>query len=55
MIDPVGEAFFAGKFDRRGAALMLPDLLARLMPPMDMRKWEKMQEWAREIGPKLLS
>ncbi|MBN1315805.1 MAG: hypothetical protein JXA42_10065 [Anaerolineales bacterium] len=54
LIDPVGEAFFAGKFDRRGASLMIPDLIARLVPPMDMRKWEKISEWVEGIGPQLL-
>lgn len=55
LIDPVDEAFFAGKFDRLGASIMIPDLAARLVPPMDMRKWEEIRAWAVGIGPKVLS
>lgn len=53
LLDPVDEAFFAGKFDRRGAALLLPGLLARLVPSMDFRKWEKIRAWAESIRGQL--
>jgi len=46
LVDPVEEIFFAGKFDRRGAAELMPGLLARLVPTMDFRKWEKIRAWA---------
>jgi len=53
LLNPIDEAFFAGKFDRRGAALMLPNWLARLIPSLDFRKWDKIQAWAESL-PALL-
>lgn len=46
LLNPAAEGFFAGRFDRRGAELMLPGLLARLVPPLDFRKWDKIRDWA---------
>jgi menaquinone-dependent protoporphyrinogen oxidase len=54
LVDPVEEIFFAGKFDRRGAAELMPGLLARLVPTMDFRKWEKIRAWAEGIHSRLL-
>lgn len=54
LLNPFDEVFFAGKFDRRGAALMLPSWLARLVPTLDLRKWEKIQAWTECVHPKLL-
>jgi menaquinone-dependent protoporphyrinogen oxidase len=54
LLQPVEEVSFSGKFDRRGAALLLPGLLARLVPPMDFRHWKKIRTWAEGIGPRLL-
>jgi len=50
---PVSEGFFAGKFDRRGAALMIPGLIARFVPPLDFRKWKIIRAWAENVEPKL--
>ncbi len=49
LLHPVAEVFFAGKFDRRGADLLLPGLLARFMPTMDYRDWKKIRAWAQTI------
>ena len=54
LLHPVDEVFFAGKFDRRGAALLLPGWLARLVPPMDFRKWKTIRAWAEGIRPQLV-
>jgi menaquinone-dependent protoporphyrinogen oxidase len=54
LLDPVDEAFFAGKFDRRGAALLLPGWLAHLVPTMDLRKWKEIRLWAGGIHSQLL-
>jgi len=54
LIESVDEAFFAGRFDRRGATLMLPGLLARFVPPLDFRNWKKIRAWAESIHPLLL-
>ena len=43
------EVFFAGRFDRRGAALLLPPLIAWAMPGMDLRDWTKIRVWAQTI------
>jgi len=51
---PVAEGYFAGKFDRRGASLLLPGLLARLVPKLDFRKWDKIRAWADSLSPLLL-
>jgi menaquinone-dependent protoporphyrinogen oxidase len=48
------EAFFAGRFDRRGAALMLPGWLARFIPTMDRRDWTKIRAWADNLTTSLL-
>lgn len=53
-VQPVAEGFFAGKFDRRGAELLLPGFLPRLVPPLDFRNWEAIQAWAKSIDPLLL-
>ena len=49
LIQPVAEAFFAGRFDRRGAALLLPGLVARFLPTLDFRNWEKIRAWAETV------
>jgi menaquinone-dependent protoporphyrinogen oxidase len=54
LMQPAAEVFFAGKFDRRGAALLLPSLLARLVPPLDFRDWGKIRDWADSTRPLLL-
>ncbi|HBG74848.1 MAG: hypothetical protein A2X25_07895 [Chloroflexi bacterium GWB2_49_20] len=43
------EVFFAGRFDRRGAALLLPKLIAWAMPDMDKRDWKKIRTWAQTV------
>ena len=55
LLEAVDEVFFAGKFDRRGAALLMPGWLARLVPTLDMRKWERIRAWAESVRPKLLA
>jgi menaquinone-dependent protoporphyrinogen oxidase len=55
LLNPIDEAYFAGKFDRRGAALLMPGLLARFVPPMDFRKWKRIRAWAESVGPQLLT
>lgn len=53
LIQPTVEGYFAGKFDRRGAALLLPGWLARFVPAMDFRNWEKIHAWAESLPPLL--
>lgn len=52
-VQPAAEGFFAGKFDRRGAAELLPGWLAWMMPKMDKRKWQKIHAWANS-SPQML-
>ncbi len=54
LLQAVDEAYFAGRFDRRGAALLLPGWLARLIPTMDRRNWEQIRAWAESLHPLLL-
>jgi menaquinone-dependent protoporphyrinogen oxidase len=49
LLQPATEGFFTGRFDRRGAALMLPGWLARFVPPLDFRNWVKIRAWAENI------
>jgi menaquinone-dependent protoporphyrinogen oxidase len=53
LVRPVSEAFFTGRFDRRGAALLIPKVLAWLVPPIDRRNWREIREWARGLAPRL--
>ena len=54
LLQPVKEVFFSGKFDRRGAAMLLPGLVARLIPPMDFRDWKTIRAWAEGLDPLLM-
>jgi menaquinone-dependent protoporphyrinogen oxidase len=53
LLHPVAEGYFAGRFDRRGAALMLPGLLARFVPSLDFRNWREIGAWAESVRPLL--
>ena len=53
LAQPVAEGYFAGRFNRRGAKLMLPGLLARFVPTLDFRNWDKIRAWAEDIRPLL--
>jgi hypothetical protein len=53
-VQPVAEGFFAGRFDRRGAALLLPKWAARFVSPIDLRKWDEMRAWAEAVQPLLI-
>jgi len=55
LVRPVAEAFFTGRFDRRGAALLIPKVLAWLVPPIERRDWRKIQGWASSLAPLLAS
>ena len=54
LLQPAAEGFFAGKFDRRAAALLLPGFLSRFVPPLDFRNWKKMRTWAESVHPLLV-
>ncbi len=54
LLHPVAEVFFAGRFDRRGAARLLPGLIARFIPTLDYRDWNAINVWARSVGPRML-
>ncbi len=49
LLQPVAEGFFAGKFDRRGAALLLPAWAARFVPSFDLRNWKKIRAWVGDV------
>jgi len=53
LLQPVDEGFFASRFNRRGAALLLPGWLARLVPNIDLRNWESIRTWATNVSPLL--
>ena len=53
-VRPVQEAFFAGRFDRRGAVLLLPDVVGRFVPTMDYRDWTKIRAWPESVLPLLV-
>ena len=45
-IHPVDATFFAGRFNRKGAKLLLPHIVAFFIPPMDFRQWDEIRAWA---------
>lgn len=55
LVNPVDEAFFAGKFDRRAASELLPRWLAWLVPTIDLRKWDLIRNWTKQAVIKLES
>ena len=48
------EVYFAGRFDRDGAALLLPRWAARLIPAVDRRDWMEIRAWAEQAPGMLL-
>jgi menaquinone-dependent protoporphyrinogen oxidase len=52
-LQPVSEAYFAGRFDRRGAAELMPRWLARIVPKIDRRNWQNIRAWASSLPPLL--
>jgi menaquinone-dependent protoporphyrinogen oxidase len=55
LVQPVSEGFFTGRFDKRGAALLIPKVLAWLVPPIDRRNWREIRGWASSLVPLLRS
>lgn len=49
-VKPVTEVLFAGRIDRRGVALGLPRWLARFVPTLDFRNWDKIRDWAQTLA-----
>ena len=54
LLEPAVEGYFAGRFNRRGAALLLPSVIARFVPTLDFRNWEKIHSWAKNLYPQLV-
>lgn len=54
LVDPVAEAFFAGKMDFARLSF-LDRLIVRLVkaPEQDRRDWNKVRAWAEEVEPML--
>jgi menaquinone-dependent protoporphyrinogen oxidase len=52
-LEPVDEAFFGGRFDQRGAARLMPGLIARVVPTTDLRNWGRINEWAASLAARL--
>jgi menaquinone-dependent protoporphyrinogen oxidase len=50
MVSPAAEAYFAGRFNRHGAALLMPGWAARFVPQMDQRDWNKIRAWGQYLG-----
>jgi menaquinone-dependent protoporphyrinogen oxidase len=48
-IQPVSEVSFTGRFDKRGAALLMPRLLACVVPAIDRRDWGAICRWAHDL------
>lgn len=45
-VQPVAEGYFAGRFNRHGAVVLLPGWIGRFIPKIDLRKWEQIHGWA---------
>jgi menaquinone-dependent protoporphyrinogen oxidase len=48
-VTPVVEVLFAGKIDRRGVTPFLPSWIARFVPTLDFRNWDKIRSWAQIV------
>lgn len=53
LVQPIAEAFFGGRFNQQGAALLMPGVLSRLVPTTDLRNWEEIRAWADSLSPLL--
>jgi menaquinone-dependent protoporphyrinogen oxidase len=51
LLKPVAEGFFAGRFNRQGAYLLIPRWLARLVPTFEKRDWPAIRRWAGTLPP----
>ena len=49
LVHPAAEAFFPGCFNREGAAMLLPGLVARFVPTIDLRNWDKIRSWSQLV------
>lgn len=54
LLDAVDEGYLAGRFDKRGAKLLMPGLLARFIPTFERRDWGKIRLWAERVYSLLL-
>lgn len=52
-LHPIAEGYFAGRFNRQGSKLLLPNWMSFFIPPIDLRKWDKIRIWAKELSPNL--
>ena len=53
-LNPVLEGYFAGKFTRQSAYDLLPRWATCFVPPIDLRKWDKIRAWAESLPSLLL-
>ncbi len=53
VITPIAETYFAGRFSRDGARRLMPRILARFMPDVDLRDAEAFRTWAATLAPRL--
>ncbi len=49
LVPRASEAFFPGRFDKRGAALLLPGIIARFMPTWDLLDLARVRSWAQAV------
>ncbi len=49
IVKPDFEGYFAGRFNAHGAMLIMPRGIARFIPTMDFRKWNKIRAWAQNF------
>ena len=48
-VTPAAEVLFAGRIDRRGVTPFLPGWIARFVPTLDFRNWDKIRSWAQTV------
>lgn len=53
LVAPAEEAFFPGRFDRRGAALMMPGWIARFIPTTDFLNLDRVRTWANGLAGRI--
>lgn len=53
LVNAQDEVFFAGRFNRQGAKLLLPSWVARFVPTIDLRRWKQIKAYADHLALQL--
>ncbi len=49
LVAPVDTVLFAGRINALGASLFLPNWIAKAVPTMDFRDWDRIRAWGQQV------